>query len=162
MINNNNTIIVTTTIPKNITSEKRRNNLVNNFSKWNIPLLLNHGIIDKTIPPHNIMFHIIKNAFEIYKKCNFEYAIICDDDFFPIANFLEELNKTVDLLPNNWRCLHLCPGYLWGRRFGDKSKIGMLNPEYNMDDIPFHESGRFYLNCDRNIYTYKSFWCRRF
>ena len=158
MLNSKNTIVISTTIPNNLTSEKRRNNLINNFSKWNIPVLLNHGIIDNTLPNHNIMFNIIKIAFEIYKKSNFEYAIICDDDFFPIDNFLEELNKTVDLLPNNWRCLHLCPGYLWGRRFRSKDKIGSLNAEYNMTGIPYDKSGRFYLNCIGNIYFKQYFF----
>jgi hypothetical protein len=158
MIHNNNTILITTTIPRNIISETRRNNIVNNFSKWNIPILFNHGIIDKTVPSHTIMFTIIKNALESFKKYNSEYAIICDDDFFPIENFLEELNKTIELLPNNWRCLHLCPGYLWGRWFRDKTKISMLNPEYNMENISFDKSGRFYINCDNNLYFSKKFW----
>jgi hypothetical protein len=158
MLNSKNTIVISTTIPKNITSEARRNNLINNFSKWNIPVLLNPGIIDNTLPNHNIMFNIIKNAFEIYKKSNYEYAIICDDDFFPIDNFLGELNKTVDLLPYNWRCLHLCPGYLWGRRFRNKDKIGLLNAEYNMTGIQYHESGRFYLNCTGDTYFNKKFF----
>ena len=158
MLNNNNTIIITTTIPNNEISEKRRNNLVDNFSKYDISILLNNGIVNKNIPSHQIMFTIIKNALEIFKKTNFEYAIICDDDFNPINNFLEELNKTLDLLPDNWRCIHLCPGYLWGRCFRDETKIGILNPEYDMNGIPFHKSGRFYINCDKNIYTYKRFW----
>ena len=158
MIHNNNTIVITTTLPKNIISEKRRNNIVNNFSKYNMPILLNHGIIDKSLPSNFIMFKIIKNAFEIFKKYDSTYAIICDDDFFPIDNFLDELNKTVELLPANWRCLHLCPGYLWGRWFRDKSKISHLNPEYNMDNIPYDNSGRFYINCDGNLYSNKKFW----
>lgn len=158
MLNNNNTIVISTTLPNNVISEKRRNNIVNNFSKYNIPILFNHGINDKTIPSNFIMFKIIKNAFQIFKKYDSDYAIICDDDFFPIDNFLEELNKTVVLLPNNWRCLHLCPGYLWGRWFRDKTKISQLNPEYNMDNIPYDNSGRFYINCDGNLYFNKKFW----
>jgi hypothetical protein len=158
MLNSKNTIVISTTIPKNITSEARRNNLINNFSKWNIPVLLNRGIIDNTLPNHNIMFNIIKNAFEIYKKSNYEYGIICDDDFFPINDFLQNLNNTVSLLPDNWRSLHLCPGYLWGRRFRNKDKIGFLNAEYNMTGIPYHDSGRFYLNCIGDIYFKKYFF----
>ena len=38
---NDNIIIITTTIPNKAISENRRNNLVNNFSKWNTPLLFN-------------------------------------------------------------------------------------------------------------------------
>ena len=156
MLNDKNTIVISTTLPNNLTSEKRKNNLLNNFSKWNILVIFNEGIIDKTVPKHNIMFNIIKNAFETFRKSNYEYGIICDDDFFPIDNFLEEVNNTLSLLRNNWRCLHLCPGYLWGRKFRDKSKIGMLNPECNMDNIPYHPSGRFYLNCNGYRYLNKN------
>ena len=51
MINNNNTIIITTTIPTNKISEKRRNNLITNFSKWNIPLVFNDYINPLTRNP---------------------------------------------------------------------------------------------------------------
>jgi hypothetical protein len=27
-----------------------------------------------------------------------------------------------------------------------------------MDGIPYHESGRFYLNCDNRLYASKHFW----
>jgi hypothetical protein len=158
MIHTNNTIIITTTLANNAVSEKRRNNIVNNFGDYNIPIIFNYGIQNSGIQHHLIMFTIIRKAFDLFKKTTHEYAIICDDDFYPISNFLEELNKTIYLLPENWRCLHLCPGYLWGRKFRDIEKIGKLNPEYNMDDIPFHSSGRFYMNCDSTTYFDKNFW----
>jgi hypothetical protein len=157
MLTNNNTIVITTTIPNNKTSEKRRNNLVNNFSKFNIPLVFN-DYIKKNETIHKISYEMIVNNLKLFKNTTYDYAIICDDDFNPIDNLLEELNKTIDLLPNNWRCIHLCPGYLWGRKFRDYSKIGYLNPEYNMNGIPYHESGRFYMNCDKNTYFNKKFW----
>lgn len=158
-INNNNTIVITNTLPNNLVSEKRRNNLVNNFSLYNIPILLNHGIKDKSLPSHHIMFSIIKNAFNLFiEKTNYDYALICDDDFYPIDNFLEELNKTVDLLPSGWRTLHLCPGYLWGRDFKDMNKIGKLNPHKNVDDMKYHISGRFFSNCGGKTYYDKQIW----
>ena len=43
---------------------------------------------------------MIVNNLNLFKKTTFDYAIICDDDFNPIDNFLE-LNKTIELLPNN-------------------------------------------------------------
>jgi hypothetical protein len=152
-----NIIIITTTIPNKSISEKRRNNLVNNFSKWNTPLLFNE-YIKKQKPKIQITYEMIVSNLNIFSKTNFEYGIICDDDFYPIDNFFEELNKTVKLLPPNWRCLHLCPGYLWGRESRDKKKIGVLNPEYDMSEFPFHESGRFYINCDGELYFNKKFW----
>jgi hypothetical protein len=152
MINSNNLIIITTSLPNNKISKKRKKNLINKFS--NFKIIFNEGIIDKT----RHFYQTLKNALETFKNTNSEFAIICDDDFSPIDNFLDELNKTVELLPSNWRCLHLCPGYLWGRKFRDKSKIGSLNPEYNMDKIPFHESGRFYVNCNGNLNASREMW----
>ena len=167
-INNRNTIIITTTLPNCETSEKRRTNLFNNFNKYKIPILFNQGKIEKkpykSIPIERLISFL---------KTNYEYGIICDDDFYPIDNFLDELNKTVDKLPSNWKCLHLCPGYLWGRFSGEgrdyslteeqiiiKNKfiIGKLNPEHNMDNIEYDDSGRFYKNCNPNIYCSKKFW----
>jgi len=156
-INNSNTIILTTTIPRKEISEMRRNNLINNFSKWNIPILFN-DYIKKDKPIHRISYEMIVNNLTMFMNTNFEYAILCDDDFSPIEPFLEELNKTIDLLPTDWRCLHLCPGYLWGRKFRDASKISQLNPEYSMENIPFHDSGRFYMNCDKDVYFNNNFW----
>jgi hypothetical protein len=164
MLNNSNLVIITTTLSHNSISEKRRINLINNFSKYNISVIFNHGTKDfnhgtKDIATvNNILFIKIKNNMEMYKKTTFDYAIICDDDFYPISNFLEELNKTVALLPDNWECLHLCPGYAWGRLFRDTSKISYLNPESNMNGIDYHESGRFYINCNPFIYVKKGFW----
>ena len=159
---NHNLLIIPTTMPNNLISESRRNNIINNFSKYNIPVMFNYGIKQQPdIDNRDITFHTIKSSIELYKKTNFEYAIICDDDFFPIDNFLEELNKTIELLPDNWRCLHLCPGYLWGRKFKDSSKIGCLNPEYDMKGIDFDSSGRFYINCNNRTYFKKKILARR-
>jgi hypothetical protein len=158
MLNNSNLIIITTTLSHNPISEKRRANLINEFSKYNISVILTHGINKNTDTQANIFFKIFKNSMEMFKKTTFDYAIICDDDFYPIDNFLEELNKTVALLPDNWECLHLCPGYAWGRRFRDTSKISYLNPEHNMNGIDYHESGRFYINCNPSTYFNRRFW----
>jgi len=152
MINCDNLKIITTTLPNNEISKKRQDNLISKFSNFDI--IFNQGIIDKSRRFHQTL----KNALETFKNTNSEFAIICDDDFSPIDNFLNELNKTVQLLPSNWRCLHLCPGYLWGRKFRDKSKIGSLNVEYNMNNIPFHKSGRFYNGCDSNRYFRNKHW----
>jgi hypothetical protein len=157
MLNATNTVIITTTLPDNIISGKRINNIIDNFSKYNIPIIIN-DYIKKNKSSAEISCEMIINNTHFFKKMNTEYAILCDNDFFPAANFLEELNKTVALLPANWRALHLSPGYLWGRRMRDATKIGHLNPEYTMDGIPYHESGRFYLNCDNRLYASKHFW----
>ncbi len=156
-INETNMVIITTTIPNNDISGKRVNNLINNLSKYNIPIIINDYIKKKkTIA--EISYEMIVNNINLFKKMNIEYTILCDNDFCPSENFLADLNKTVALLPPNWRSLHLCPGYLWGRATRDNTKIGHLNPEYNMDGIPYHESGRFYMNCNNQIYARRHFW----
>lgn len=153
-LNSNNIIIITTTLPNNPISEKRRNNLIKNFNKYGISILFIQGKKET----NKLFFEIMKKRIEVFIKTNYTYAVLCDDDFFPIDNFLEELNKNVDLLPNDWKCLHLCPGYLWGRNFRDKSKIGKLNPVYNMDGIKYNKNGRFYIDCNPETYQQKKFW----
>jgi hypothetical protein len=152
-INKNNLVIITTTLPNNKISAKRKKTLINNFNKYNIPILFNPGKILKK-PYKSIPIDRLKT----FKETKCEYGIICDDDFVPINNFIEELNKTLELIPDNWECLHLCPGYLWGRKFRDNSKIGKLNPEYDMENIEYHTSGRFYINCNGVDYYERSFW----
>ena len=149
MINSSNLIIITTTKPNSSISEKRINNIINNFSKYNIPIIIN-DYIKKNYSVSQISCEMIINNINLFKNINYEYALLIDNDFYPIDNFLEELNKTIELLPTNWRCLHLCPGYLWGRFFRNKSKIGHLNPEYPIYNMQYHESGRYFLNCNAN------------
>lgn len=107
-INETNMVIITTTIPNNDISGKRVNNLINNLSKYNIPIIINDYIKKKkTIA--EISYEMIVNNINLFKKMNIEYTILCDNDFCPSENFLADLNKTVALLPPNWRSLHLCP-----------------------------------------------------
>ena len=154
-INNKNLVIITTTLPNNKISQKRKNNLIYNFKiKYKVPIIFNQGKKEK----NKFFFELLKKRMETFIKSDFEYGILCDDDFFPIKNFMKELNETVKLLPDKWECLHLCPGFLWGRRFRDMSKIGKLNPIFSMKNIPYHKSGRYYLNCKREIYYHKKFW----
>ena len=160
-INNNNCQVITTTLSNNRISELRKKNI-------SVNLEVNYGFDVTFIEDINAdscvtttWSHISTlNMLECFKKSTYEYGIICQDDFFPINNFLQELNKTVDFLPNNWECLHLCPGFLWGRTFRNRSKIGHLNPEYYMEKsiFDFHESGRFFINCDTQHYCDHSMW----
>jgi len=163
IITNKNVVTITTTLANNIISEKRRNNIINNLSLYDISIVFNHGILllpstRNNLTTQEIMFQIMADRIERFITLNYDYAILCDDDFYPCKNFLAELNTTIRLLPENWRSLHLCPGYLWGRKFRDTSKVGHLNPEYDMSNISYHNSGRFYTNCCGNLYSEKSFW----
>jgi hypothetical protein len=157
MIHSSNTVVVTKTKADSSIGNKRIVNLINCCGKYNLPLIINN-YEDTMKTKASYTCEIIIHNITIFKETNKEYAILCDDDFVPCENFLEELNKTVKLLPANWRSLHLCPGYLWGRKMRDRTKIGHLNPEYNMDGIEYDTSGRFYLNCVSEIYCKKWFW----
>jgi len=108
----------------------------------------------------NEQFQSTLKMLETFENSNYKYGIICQDDFFPIDNFLQELNKTMELLPDTWECLHLCPGFLWGRKFRDKSKIGQYYPEYNMEKTTFnyHKSGRFFIDCNPKEYYNHNLW----
>ncbi len=105
-----------------------------------------------------VMYKIIKNALELFKKSGFEYGIICDDDFQPHDDFLSELQKTVELLPSTWRSLHLCPGYFWGRRFRRCVTAGKFDPEGDVGSLVSHSSGRFFVDCDPSVLYRHFMW----
>tara|TARA_A100001015_G_C15029464_1_gene732358 strand:- start:2201 stop:2947 length:747 start_codon:yes stop_codon:yes gene_type:complete len=141
-ITKDNLVIVTTNMPETSIGRQRRQNLANNFKGFHI--IFNKGI--RTNIPIETMYRLQTNLLHRFKESGYEYGIICDDDFFPIQHFLQELNETILLLPKDWGCLHLCPGFLWGRLMRDKSMIGHLNPEGNTDisGLSYHTSGRFF------------------
>jgi hypothetical protein len=159
MPNSTNLFVITTTLANKAISEKRRNNLLNEFSQYDVPIIFNHGILKKSESQVvEIMYTIILKALQTFKRVDCEYALICDDDFFPIPNFMEELNATMDKLPEDWRSLHLCPGYLWGRAKRNASKLGCLNPEGNIDAMEKDESGRLFVNVDAKYCYNKFMW----
>ena len=107
-VNSDNTIIIFTTINSKINND-RTLNLVNKISKYNLPVLINYGILFEPNDSRNQKAILLNknmiNIFNKFRKADYEYAIIAQDDFEPIDNFLEELNKTIEVLPNDWRTL---------------------------------------------------------
>lgn len=161
IIDSKNCEVITTTLYDNNISLLRRNNLIKNFKKYNLKLNLIKGEkYDKW--DERAQFISTLNMLVKFRESEYDYAIICQDDFFPIDNFIVELNKTVELLPSNWECLHLCPGYLWGREFRDMSKIGKMNPELkfsaNKNHFNYDKSGRFFIDCDRYLNYHLHLW----
>ena len=160
IISKTNCEIITTTLSNNKISELRKENIINNFQKkyeFNINFI--EGVKYDNWGK-NEQFQTTLKMLKTFEKSNYKYGIICQDDFFPIDNFLQELNTTIELLPDTWECLHLCPGFLWGRQFRDKSKIGQYCPEYNMDKTTFnyHKSGRFFIDCNPKEYYDHNLW----
>ena len=156
MLNPDNFVVIATSLANNSIAERRRNNIFTECSKYNIPVLFQPGIqsSDRT----NTSFEYCRRQMNVFQNTKYEYALLCEDDFFPIENFLEELNTTVSLLPKTWRSLHLAPGYLWGRWFRDPTKIGKLNPEFDISWLKYDSSGRFFKDFDRTICFQKRFW----
>jgi len=157
IITNKNCLVVTTTLSNNKISQLRKSNLINNFDKYMLNIHFIEGIEYKKWKAKE-QFNSTLKMLETFQEDNYEYGIICQDDFYPINNFLSELNKTIELLPIDWECLHLCPGFLWGRKFRDKSKIGHLNPEYNINMLEYDKSERFFINCNAGRYKKLRGW----
>ena len=160
VFSSNNLVIISMKLVDNETSVKRINNLRKHINKYDLPIIVidkYKSKIDNIDMKNRYSNENVLDLINTFKETQYEYAIITEDDFEPIPNFLNELNKTVNLLPTNWRCLHLCPGYLWGRKFRDKSKIGKLNAEMSIDDLEYHKSKRYFIP-DNNIWNKKHIW----
>lgn len=153
-------IVVLPTVSDKPVSEKRRINLFNTLSPFKLPIMFVYGKrIEHSSQLVDAAYTNMINSLATFKRLDYEYGLICEDDFEPHPNFMEELKKTVDLLPDDWRCLHLCPGYCWGRWFRRaKGNVGRFDPEGDMDGITVHESGRFFMNCDVEVLNRKRLW----
>lgn len=167
-ITKENLIMITTTISGNQIAEKRRKMLIDTMSVFDIPVFFDHGIKEGYYI--DIQYRVMKRRMEQYIKLSrggFEYAILCDDDFHCHPNLLEELNKTVELLPPDWRCLHLCPGCLWGKTFFKEElkketfNIGELFPVWGhwvLQNLDTDSTGRFFMNCGNGLWNQKYMW----
>ena len=148
-------ILITTTIPSAI-SDRRISNLVQNFNKYKIPLLIHHGNQNKE--KIEILYENMLAMIDLFKRTDYEFGIICDNDFFPIDNFVNNLQATIDALPAGWRTLHLCPGFLWGRNGQIPCTPGELKPSWPIDALAIDPCGRFFVVEDRETYVRKEFW----
>ena len=120
IINRNNCEIITTTMLNNEISKLRKKNLINNLQKkYDFKINFIEGIKYANWGKKE-QFECTLNMLKTFEKSEYTYGLICQDDFFPIDNFLIELNKTIELLPETWECLHLCPGFTWGRYYRNK------------------------------------------
>ena len=62
-IKNTNIVIITTTLPNSKISKLRKKNLINNFGKYNIPIIFNKGIT--TLKKNQIQYQILLDRFLI-------------------------------------------------------------------------------------------------
>jgi len=163
MINNKNCVVVSTFLDDNSISIKHKDNMIKNCKQYNLPLFGIKGIRYKEWHENNpraglSSFETTLRMILAFKKLNIEYGIICQDDFFPKPNFLEELNITVERLPKDWEILHLCPGLFWGRlEYRDEKKrdrliVGKFVPEKNiLYEMPCSKDNRYFYD----LYKYK-------
>jgi hypothetical protein len=159
-----NTVVVTTTMSGKAVSENRRKMLVDTMAPFGIPILFQQGITGDNLI--DIQYRVLKYRMEAFCKMGgFKYGIICDDDFHCHSHFLEELNKTVALLPTDWRCLHLCPGVLWGRSFFQRDnnhwksfQEGSIKPEGMTHNLMIDNTGRYFLNCGSGMWNHNHLW----
>ena len=174
MINNKNCIIITTNVNESIVGKKRQENLKNNCLKHNFNMFVikgkklenwTHSNLNKESKLKQMKsaynsYKITLNMLNKFKEFNSDYGIICQDDFYPIEDFWNELNLTVSLLPKNWEILHLCPFWAWGKEFKDYKKIGQYNPMRYVKDnlLECHSSNRYFKNCNKNVYFKNNLW----
>lgn len=168
IINNKNCELFVTKLSYNKISAMRQKNIVNTLKTDELKINFIEGIVFKRWSKWN-SFNLLFKLLKEFEQSDVEYGIICQDDFYPIDNFLSELNKTVELLPEDWECLHLCPGFCWSRlhrkrtNIGynkDKTKIGLFNPTRPKDiiDFEYHESNRFFINCNPEEWYKARIW----
>jgi hypothetical protein len=159
IINNKNCELFVTKLSYNKTSALRQRNLTNRIKNDDITINYIEGIVFDRWSKKN-SFTLLLKLLEEFEKSDVEYGIICQDDFYPVDNFLSELNKTVELLPEDWECLHLCPGFCWGRRFRNKRQLGLFNPSRPERIVNFesHKSDRFFINCNPSEWYNAHIW----
>ena len=168
IINKNNIIIIGFTIYKDPISIKRVHNLKKRIEEDKIPLYIFHNVKTRYNLENRLSCIISTNIIKtilMFHKTNFDYCIICENDFYPTNNFLNKLNETVKLLPNNWRSLHLCPGFLWGRgkynysnNKNKKINIDKPDPEINLKNFSIDKSNRFIYNLNPKLLLNNNAW----
>jgi hypothetical protein len=167
-IHSENLVLITTTMAGNEIAERRRKMMVDTMSAFRIPVFLDHGVTEIGGSLIDKQYRIMKSRMEQFMKMpGFEYAVLCDDDFHCGVDFLVELNRTVSVLPQDWRCLHLCPGCLWGRSIfrekgkGEDFQVGELVPERGMgilNGLEVDASGRYFKGCGSGLWNGKYLW----
>ena len=78
---------------ENDISYRRRRNITRELEKYRINFKMLPGV--QNIPQIEIRYFYLLNMLNSFKKSDYEYAIICDDDFIPCSNFWNELTKTI-------------------------------------------------------------------
>lgn len=135
-------------------SPKRRKNLIEILDNIKLSYEYDNGVSNGTTTER--MYYHILEKMKKFKYSKYKYALICDDDFYPCNDFWNKLLTTLKYIERDFRCLHLCPGCLWGRKYRNKDEIGQLNEEYNLFGL-VHNKYVFY-NINKKIWINKKMW----
>ena len=135
-------------------SVKRRRNLIKKLDNIGISFEYDKGVTKGTNLER--MFYHLLQKMEKFKASNYKYGLICDDDFIPCDNFWNKLTTTMKYINPKFRCLHLCPGCLWGRKYRNNRKKGYMNSEKNLTGIK-HNKYVFY-DINKDIWIKKKMW----
>ena len=135
-------------------SASRRHNLIKELNNIGVDFHNDKGVTTGSNVER--MFYHLLRKMERFKHSSYVYGLICDDDFLPCNDFWEKLNTTMMYVKPRFRCLHLCPGCLWGRQFRDKNKIGHLNRETDLFGIKHDEY--VFGEIDKSVWVEKNMW----
>lgn len=141
--------------------------------------LLKHGvkscIFDGRLRAASMSAFVLLDTFLYAQKLILEtppeslprFVLLCDDDLDLHPRFQTELALTLAALPRaDFRTLHLCPGWLWGRKFrlhwGDSTRgevsAGTPVPEGDISDLDFVDPDARLVRGEALKFVQKKIW----
>lgn len=87
---------------------------------------------------------IISSPTEDVQKTYPHVYLLFEDDASLHPKFADELAKTIAGLPSDWKLLHLCIGYLWGRNHRPKNGTFKLRPDGMLGEVVVKAGVRYF------------------
>jgi len=107
---------------------------------------------------HRVLFELLTRKLRLLLSTDFEVGVVCQDDTHFHDDLLTELGATLAALPAGWRCLHMCPGFLWGRKRRSSTEAGALDPERSVAALKRSPCGRFFHSIQDPVYKRVGVW----
>lgn len=107
---------------------------------------------------HRVLFELLVRKLRLLLSTDFDVGVVCQDDTHFHDNLLTELGATLAALPAGWRCLHMCPGFLWGRKRRRSTEAGALDPERSVASLRRSPCGRFFHSLQDPAYKRVGVW----
>ena len=106
------------------------------FRDYNILLIYFHVVIFFYKKGRGVLWEGLRSELQLMKQARDYQAKskglvgLLEDDTILHPHFCTELTKTFADLSPSWEVLHLCPGFVWGKRFSDhESRPVEFRPE---------------------------------